>query len=277
MIPDAGATLQPEGARPRGGRLGRARGPRRGVVPRPARTGTPGRGTRKGKRLRAVSRRKNWPRGSPRSWRRSARRGSTRPGCGQCSRPWTAPPLASGLGPRSGSAGGGSWRPSARCSTPCPAPWMTPAPSSMPSARSAILAPSRPSGSYAARKLLSRRRSAVEALRNLADRRGASPRRLAQAQEQLPAPVRTAFDAIPPQDESAGAARGAGPGRPGTRRPAPGPGPRYALRDRHAGRDRRGPRGAGRAPNSPGPTSGDISRASTSGPSSATTPSCSAG
>jgi HEAT repeat protein len=53
---------------------------------------------------------------------------------------------------------------------------------------------------YATRKLLSRRRSAVEALRNLGDEEGLSEA-IARARDQLPQPVRTALDAIGPQDD----------------------------------------------------------------------------
>jgi hypothetical protein len=55
---------------------------------------------------------------------------------------------------------------------------------------------------FAARKLLSRRRSGVEALRNLGDADGLAAA-LARARESLPAPVLAALGAINPQDASA--------------------------------------------------------------------------
>ncbi|HEX8201971.1 MAG TPA: hypothetical protein VF590_15960, partial [Isosphaeraceae bacterium] len=57
---------------------------------------------------------------------------------------------------------------------------------------------------YAGRQLLSRRRSGVEALRNLGDAEGLAAA-LERARGQLPKPVRAAFDAIAPQDNSLGA------------------------------------------------------------------------
>jgi hypothetical protein len=55
---------------------------------------------------------------------------------------------------------------------------------------------------YATRKLLSRRRSAVEALRNLGDSVGLAEA-IARAREQLPTPLRGALDAIDPHDSGA--------------------------------------------------------------------------
>jgi hypothetical protein len=57
---------------------------------------------------------------------------------------------------------------------------------------------------FAGRKLLSRRRSAVEALRNLGDGEGLAEA-VARARESLPDPVLAAFDAIDPQGEAAAA------------------------------------------------------------------------
>ncbi|MEA2632420.1 MAG: hypothetical protein QOE66_2639, partial [Chloroflexota bacterium] len=57
---------------------------------------------------------------------------------------------------------------------------------------------------YTARKLLSRRRSAVEALRNLGDAEGLAAA-VARAREQLPEPLRAAIDAIDPHDHGPGA------------------------------------------------------------------------
>ncbi len=54
---------------------------------------------------------------------------------------------------------------------------------------------------YASRTLLSRRRSGVEALRNLGDDEGLAAA-VARAREQLPQPVRAAFDAVTMQNES---------------------------------------------------------------------------
>ena len=56
---------------------------------------------------------------------------------------------------------------------------------------------------FASRKLLSRRRSGVEALRNLGDVEGLS-QAIDRARESLPGPVLAAFNAIDPQDETVG-------------------------------------------------------------------------
>ena len=56
---------------------------------------------------------------------------------------------------------------------------------------------------YATRKLLSRRRSAVEALRNLGDEEGLAEA-IERSREQLPDAVRAAFDAIPTEGGDAG-------------------------------------------------------------------------
>ncbi|RUL87513.1 HEAT repeat domain-containing protein [Tautonia sociabilis] len=53
---------------------------------------------------------------------------------------------------------------------------------------------------FAARKLLSRRRSAVEALRNLGDAEGLAEH-AARVRESLPEPVRLALDSVPPDDD----------------------------------------------------------------------------
>ena len=190
------------------------------------------------------TRRRSWPRGSPRSWRRSASEGFDPPGLRAMLEALASPdPRRPGPGrdPARLAAERRGRRPPAR--RPARAPWTTPAPSSTPSARSATRAPYPPLRTYATRKLLSRRRSAVEALRNLGDHEGLAAA-IAQGAEQLPGPVRAAFDAIAPQDGSAGAVEALAQAVRSTRRPASGPGARHALRDRHAGRGRRGPRGA---------------------------------
>src|SRR5262249_24109042 len=176
------ATLQPEGARPRGGRLGRARRPGRGGVPDPARARAAGRGARPGRRIRPVPGRsaglavRRGGRGAPR------RRGRPAPAGCAARRPGAATRLG--------------WRRPVEAVGPL-LDALTRAVDDMCSILDALGAIGDPRAIpaariYATRKLLSRRRSAVEALRNLGDQEGLAEA-TARARLQLPVAMRAAL------------------------------------------------------------------------------------
>ena len=209
--PRPGAALQPERARPRGGRVGRARRAGAGTFLIRLRAG-PGREARQGDRLRAVSRRRSWPARFAEVVAALRAEGFGPPGLGAMLEALASPDPAV----RARAAIRLGWRRSVEAVGP--------------------LLDALPGAVDDACALL-------DALGAIGDPRAIpAVRDYADAQAPLAPPLGRRGPAEP------GRRRGARRGdRPGARA-APRPGPGGLRRDRPAGRGRRGDRGAGRRP-----------------------------